>query len=568
MAESNKLEVVLSILDKATAPLQAFNKRIEHLQEPLRTVSNRLSLFGKAAGLGELREGFGRVGESIRGVGENLRELAEKNLIVGAIAGGVLFELIHSTAEYGDSMLKASQKAGVGIESFEKLAYAGKLADVSQEDLSVSLGKLNKNIVGAATGSKEMQVWFQRAHISMKQLRTENAAQIFARISDAIEKLPVDSPRRAALAMALLGKSGANLIPMLKDGSAGLKEAGDEAERFGLIMDKEAAENAEKFNDDLTRLGSVLIGVRNTIGVALMPTINALVNTFRDWIIANRELIAQRVEQFATKLAAALPDIIDGAKKFFSELKDGFDVIAKAVDMVGGLGNALLIIGAIQLAPLIGSLIAVGQAIFSLGMILLTTPVGWFLLAIAAIAGAVYLIYKNWDGITAWFCDLWKGIKETVSDAFAWFLENMSWHPLALIVNNWEPIKTFFADLWSGITAGFDAAVKYITDKIAAVKGVFSSIGNFGSSLFGGGSPQFAAGVQQAQAAPFSMGPAFGFAPMAAASGGQAQATQTVTQNASVSVDFKNVPRGTEVTPGSNNRAPLDLTMGYSMVTP
>ena len=54
-----------------------------------------------------------------------------------------------------------------------------------------------------------------------------------------------------------------------------------------------------------------------------------------------------------------------------------------------------------------------------------------------------------------------------------------------------------------------------------------------------------------------------GVAPIAAgAVGGQ---NQTVTQNAKVEVDFKNMPRGTSVKPAENNSAPIDLSMGYAM---
>ena len=86
-------------------------------------------------------------------------------------------------------------------------------------------------------------------------------------------------------------------------------------------------------------------------------------------------------------------------------------MIANA-DLCGGWSNVLtalvvLISGKALLA--LGSLaLAFGQ----LGMAMLTTPVGWFVAAVAAIAGAAYAIYKNWDGLVAYFWGLWEGVRK------------------------------------------------------------------------------------------------------------------------------------------------------------
>ena len=52
---------------------------------------------------------------------------------------------------------------------------------------------------------------------------------------------------------------------------------------------------------------------------------------------------------------------------------------------------------------------------FRLGMAMLTTPIGWFIMGIAAIAGGAYLIYKNWDGISKWFSELWDAPSKALS---------------------------------------------------------------------------------------------------------------------------------------------------------
>ncbi|WP_139729776.1 hypothetical protein [Aeromonas sobria] len=55
------------------------------------------------------------------------------------------------------------------------------------------------------------------------------------------------------------------------------------------------------------------------------------------------------------------------------------------------------------------------MGILRLGIAMLTTPIGWFIMGIAAIAGGAYLIYKNWDGISKWFSELWDAPSKALS---------------------------------------------------------------------------------------------------------------------------------------------------------
>ena len=41
----------------------------------------------------------------------------------------------------------------------------------------------------------------------------------------------------------------------------------------------------------------------------------------------------------------------------------------------------------------------------------MTTPVGWFAAAVAAIAGGAYLIYENWGAIKDWFSAQWAEVQ-------------------------------------------------------------------------------------------------------------------------------------------------------------
>ena len=92
--------------------------------------------------------------------------------------------------------------------------------------------------------------------------------------------------------------------------------------------------------------------------------------------------------------------------------------------------------------------------IVKLGVALLTTPVGWFVLAIAAIAGAAYLIYKNWGAISGFFSGVWGSVKTQATAAWASIKASLSglWSSSVSTAQSiWAGLPGFFSGMWQGI---------------------------------------------------------------------------------------------------------------------
>lgn len=124
------------------------------------------------------------------------------------------------------------------------------------------------------------------------------------------------------------------------------------------------------------------------------------------------------------------------------------------------LGKAITLL----LAPL--KWLTIG--IFRMGMAMLTTPVGWFIMGIAAIAGGAYLIYKNWDGISKWFTELWDKCKAPVLAWWELVKELASWTPLGLFMTSWDKVWVFFNTLPDGAANKGKAIVQGLIDGITA----------------------------------------------------------------------------------------------------
>lgn len=123
------------------------------------------------------------------------------------------------------------------------------------------------------------------------------------------------------------------------------------------------------------------------------------------------------------------------------------------------------------------------------GRLMMTSPIFWI---VAAIAGAAYLIYKNWTPIKTFFINLWNGIKTAFNAGVSFikgiiqsidqtFAENPILNLLVpiigiprLIVANWSSIKSFFSELWSSITSGASGLWTSITTIFSPVTEWFS----------------------------------------------------------------------------------------------
>lgn len=83
-----------------------------------------------------------------------------------------------------------------------------------------------------------------------------------------------------------------------------------------------------------------------------------------------------------------------------------------------GFGARIGQVAGLLAGRLVMGLRLAGQAVMWLGRAVLMNPIG---LAVTVIAGAAYLIWRNWDKLGPMFARLWAGIKATMAGAVAWF---------------------------------------------------------------------------------------------------------------------------------------------------
>lgn len=192
---------------------------------------------------------------------------------------------------------------------------------------------------------------------------------------------------------------------------------------------------------------------------AVLDTINAMEadGSLQEWATS----ISNTIQTALTNLwnfGAGLIEVIQTLTGYLSS----------AADYVGGWKNLSAILGAIAFAPTLIStasgLVMIVSGLSKLSVALMANPV---MLAIAGIAGGVYLIYKNWDAITPYFKAIWDGIKTAASTVWDWLKAAFAWTPLGMVINNWAGIK-------DAISQPLNAAKDLASAAWAGIKAIFT----------------------------------------------------------------------------------------------
>jgi len=211
---------------------------------------------------------------------ETIKSARQVGAIMGTAAvaaAAALAALTKSAINSADDLGKLAQKTGITAESLSGLKYAGDLSGVSLESLSGGLTKLSRSMSEAADGTGAQADAFRALGVEVKNsdgsLRATDAV-----LADVAQKFSeyADSAEKTALAQAIFGKSGADLIPLLNLGSAGLKEMRAEAERLGIVMSADLTKAAEEFNDTLTKIGTVTQAIGIQLAKELLPALQAV----------------------------------------------------------------------------------------------------------------------------------------------------------------------------------------------------------------------------------------------------------------------------------------------------
>jgi hypothetical protein len=106
--------------------------------------------------------------------------------------------------------------------------------------------------------------------------------------------------------------------------------------------------------------------------------------------------------------------------------------------------------GAIAFSAMQTAVTGMTQVMDVMSMVLKTNPIMLIAMGIAVAAG---LIYANWAPISAFFKDMWEGVKNIGVSAMATLRSILDWRPLDALAALWLPVAGFFSGIWDKVKA-------------------------------------------------------------------------------------------------------------------
>ena len=285
------------------------------------------TLLGLRSTVSTAMSGIGKVGMAVGGAA-----IASG---VGLVASGFTAAAasVWRFVDAGAGLQDVADRTGASTEALSQLRYAAEQSGTNLEAVEKGIRKLGDVTTQAANGSKSAAAALESVGLSASQLMSMSVEDRFLAVAEGISKIE-DPAAQASVAMDLLGKSGADLVPMMADGAKGIADLMAEADQLGMTITGPQAKAAAAFDDSWQRLLATLRNAGNVIAVAVIPYITQAMDLFAAaW---------PAVMNLANALGTALVSAAGGVYQAMMELFTPFEGLATAVgDTFGAIFAAL-----------------------------------------------------------------------------------------------------------------------------------------------------------------------------------------------------------------------------------
>ncbi len=385
--------------DRASEVFRKVRESAKGLFGPLKSVNEALDR-PSATALGRVGIAFDNVAGKARGSLSSISAWLPALGALGSVASlAGLISMTRKASDGYDGLSMAAEKLGASKSDLSLWRYGAKLANVESEALEKGLVKLNKTMYDAATGkNKDVATLFARMKIPLRDSRGEvkNVSNSLDDIAEAF-KNTANPATRTAMAIALFGRAGADMVPFLSKGRAGIADLRVELKRYSGLTD-EHRNSFERLDVAYKQLDKAGGGLASRLSAAVAPGLARVVEWTTSWIVKNRELIAQSLERKISAIGKAFDVVAKAgvallAVPFVADLLKGADAGTAFDIALGGLGLTMA-------GPLFAALQMVTKSFWAMNVAMLSSPLFWIP---AVLAASAYAVYANWGPITGWF---------------------------------------------------------------------------------------------------------------------------------------------------------------------
>ena len=423
--------------------IEAANRRLEQQRQRMARVSAIQGRMGKLAASASIAGAAMSAGVTAPGM---------------AVMNGV-----GNLAAETRAKANAANVGGMDMIQFQRNAQAARSVGIEFDKYGDIL-KDTQDKIGdfTANGGGEMKDFFdnvgKKVGVTAKSFKNLSGGEALQLYFNSLVKAKV-SQKEMVFYMEAIADEGSALIPLLADNGAKMRELGDAA----AIITPADAEALQQY----TMAQMALETSTTNLQVALAKS--GLIDVMT-WITDKGTEAAQ----------------------WFGTLSPEVQRMSVAMGLVAGVAGPVLIglgmiVSAVSaIVPAIGAIIATVGAVFGA----VSLPV---LAVVAAIAGAAYLIYSNWQAVSGFFSGIWNAISGAVTRNWTTIRNVMLggvviFMPLvaavayvaSVVYRNWDSISAAtmaFVGKVAGIVAPFINPFIQIGTYLAGLAGKFFGFG-------------------------------------------------------------------------------------------
>ncbi len=211
-----------------------------------------------------------RADHLIEKVTHGLHALAE------AFAIKEIWEFGAHIAEQGEQLALNAERLGISAQALQELNFAAGQSGVSAEGLTMALSHLEQVVGGGVsqTGAK-----FAKFGINIKNANGEvkDADELLEAVADKMAGLKSNAAK-TAMAVGIFGRQGRMLLPMLKEGSKGIREQREDLAKLGGGLSKDTIGKSQALIREQKKLGVGFESIKSRIAEKLLPVLMWLVN--------------------------------------------------------------------------------------------------------------------------------------------------------------------------------------------------------------------------------------------------------------------------------------------------
>jgi len=369
-----------------------------------------------------------------------------------------------------DGLIKAGKPLNLLGNEMLQLKYIAEDNGTTIEAVSVSFSNFNK-LVGLMSGSTRQYLDTIGDGLADELRAADNVRDKMIALGAALKGEAVDG-EKAAATMALLGRSGRTLIPILVKGGDAIREMFDNAAKYSIPLTEAESQKIEDMANSFQNLGEQIKRVFFEFIRPLIPAIREMIQGFADGLVVVNNF-AQRHSFLAKVFAGTIITVLSLGSAIGTTLltlATASSVMAwlagaaaKSSLAARGLSASLLLLknsaaGAIVPIKLLGSgIVLLTKQIWTLTVAMIANPITLWVTAISLLGLAIGAVLS-------------PRIRQAIVD-FRDLVGEMT------IVKGWTDLLLIgFTTLWESFKVTGVAAMKAIEDTVIGIAMIITQV--------------------------------------------------------------------------------------------